>query len=213
MDQLRAAQALLADRVAEVADGLVHEGCGTFEDAAIRWLNSKVAIRPTTRRSYQQLLSCYLVPYFGARTLRLIQVTDIERFRIETLRRHSRLDQTGVHRSPAESEAWSRRSPREATGKSGEDQHSLDQSAHSRLGIIQSRSESRRERVRLAAQLAIEDHKVAFEMAKLMGRGEVPPLSMYLVYHAELLKLVASGAEVTPLRRLMSLRYGSARKS
>jgi hypothetical protein len=36
-------------------------------------------------------------------------------------------DQTGVHRSPAESEAWSRRSPRETTGKSGEDQHSLDQ--------------------------------------------------------------------------------------
>jgi integrase len=82
-DQLRAAQALLADRVAEVADGLVHEGYGTFEDAAIRWLNSKVAIRATTRRSYQQLLSCYLVPYFGARTLRLIQVTDIERFRTE----------------------------------------------------------------------------------------------------------------------------------
>jgi integrase len=82
-DELRAAQALLADRVAEVADGLVHEGYGTFEDAAIRWLNSKVAIRPTTRRSYQQLLSCYLVPYFGARTPRLIQVTDIERFRTE----------------------------------------------------------------------------------------------------------------------------------
>src|SRR5436190_6602562 len=82
-DQLRAAQALVGDRVTEVADGLVHEGYGTFEDAAIRWLNSKVAIRPTTRRSYQQLLSCYLVPYFGARTLRLIQVTDIERFRAE----------------------------------------------------------------------------------------------------------------------------------
>src|SRR5260370_18315034 len=82
-DQLRAAQALLADRVAEAADGLVHEGYGTFEDAAIRWLNSKVAIRPTTRRSYHHLLSCYLVPYFGARTLRLIQVTDIERFRTE----------------------------------------------------------------------------------------------------------------------------------
>ncbi len=82
-DELRAAQALLADRVAEVADGLVHEGYGTFEDAAIRSLNSKVAIRPTTRRSYQQLLSCYLVPYFGARTLRLIQVSDIERFRTE----------------------------------------------------------------------------------------------------------------------------------
>jgi hypothetical protein len=55
-DELRAAQALLADRIAEVADGLVREGYGTFEDAAIRWLNSKVAIRPSTRRIYQQLL-------------------------------------------------------------------------------------------------------------------------------------------------------------
>jgi hypothetical protein len=82
-DELRAAQALIADRVAEVADGLVHEGYGIFEDAAVRWFNSKVAIRPSTRRSYHQLLSCYLVPYFGARTLRLIQVTDIERFRSE----------------------------------------------------------------------------------------------------------------------------------
>ncbi len=82
-DELRAAQALLADRVAEVADGLVHEGYGTFEDAATRWLNSKVAIRPSTRRIYQQLLVGYLIPYFGGRTLRLIQVTDIERFRTE----------------------------------------------------------------------------------------------------------------------------------
>jgi integrase len=82
-DELRAAQALLADRVAEVADGLVHEGYGSFEDAATRWLKSKVAIRPSTRRIYQQLLAGYLVPYFGGRTLRLIQVTDIERFRTE----------------------------------------------------------------------------------------------------------------------------------
>ena len=82
-DELHAAQALLTDRVAEVADGLVHEGLGTFEDAATRWLKSKVGIRPSTRRSYQQLLSCYLIPYFGNRTLRLIQVTDIERFRTE----------------------------------------------------------------------------------------------------------------------------------
>jgi hypothetical protein len=82
-EELQAAQALLADRVAEVADGLVHEGLGTFEDAATRWLKSKVGIRPSTRRSYQQLLSCYLIPYFSNRTLRLIQVTDIERFRTE----------------------------------------------------------------------------------------------------------------------------------
>jgi len=81
--ELHAAQVLLADRLAEVADGLVHEGLGTFEDAATRWLKSKVGIRPSTRRSYQQLLCCYLIPYFGNRTLRLIQVTDIERFRTE----------------------------------------------------------------------------------------------------------------------------------
>jgi integrase len=81
--ELRAAQVLLADRVAEVADGLVHEGRGTFDDVANRWLNSKVRIRPSTRRSYEHLLVCYLIPYFGDRKLRLIQVTDIERFRAE----------------------------------------------------------------------------------------------------------------------------------
>ncbi len=82
-EELRAAQVLLADRVAEVADGLVHEGRGTFEDAATRWLKSKVRIRPSTRRSYEHLLVCYLIPYFGDRKLRLIQVTDIERYRTE----------------------------------------------------------------------------------------------------------------------------------
>jgi integrase len=82
-EELQAAQVLLAERIAEVADGLVHEGRGTFQDAATRWLNSKVRIRPSTRRSYEQLLVCYLLPYFGDRKLRLIQVTDIERFRAE----------------------------------------------------------------------------------------------------------------------------------
>lgn len=81
--ELQAAQVLLADRVAEVADGLVREGRGTFEEVAKRWLKSKVRIRPTTRRSYEQLVVCYLIPYFGNRKLRLIQVADIERFRYE----------------------------------------------------------------------------------------------------------------------------------
>lgn len=52
-------------------------------DAATRWLNSKVSIRPSTRRIYQQLLVGYLILYFGGRTLRLLQVTDIECFRTE----------------------------------------------------------------------------------------------------------------------------------
>ncbi|MGH8132264.1 MAG: tyrosine-type recombinase/integrase, partial [Steroidobacteraceae bacterium] len=62
---------------------IVHVGRGTFEDAVTRWLRSKVRIRPSTRRSYEQLAACYLVPYFGNRKLRSIQVTDIERFRTE----------------------------------------------------------------------------------------------------------------------------------
>lgn len=78
-----AAQALLAERLAELAQGIVHLGRGTFEDAATRWLKSKVRIRSSTRRSYEQLTTCYLVPYFGNRKLRLIQVADIERFRTE----------------------------------------------------------------------------------------------------------------------------------
>ena len=59
---------------------------------------ARPAARPSTRRSYEQLLVGYLIPYFGGRTLRLIQVTDIERFRTD-LAAGSRLDQTGVHRS------------------------------------------------------------------------------------------------------------------
>jgi len=82
-EELQAARILLADRVGEVADGLVHQGRGTFEDAATRWLRSKVGIRPSTRRSFEHLLVCYLIPYFGDRKLRLIQVTDIEHYRAE----------------------------------------------------------------------------------------------------------------------------------
>jgi hypothetical protein len=74
---------LLADRVAEVADGIVYLGSGTFDDAATRWLKGKVRVRPSTRRSCEQLVVCYLIPYFGDRKLRLIRVTDIERFRNE----------------------------------------------------------------------------------------------------------------------------------
>ncbi|MGH8134559.1 MAG: tyrosine-type recombinase/integrase [Steroidobacteraceae bacterium] len=79
----QAAQALLTERLAELAEGIAHVGRGTFEDAAARWLKSKVRVRPSTRRSYEQLTACYLVPYFGNRKLRLIQVTEIERFRTE----------------------------------------------------------------------------------------------------------------------------------
>ncbi|MEJ0007889.1 MAG: hypothetical protein WDM77_16375 [Steroidobacteraceae bacterium] len=82
-DELRAAQALLADRVAEVADGLVHEGQRNLRRRSDSMAQQQGCDRPSTRRIYQQLLVGYFIPYFGGRTLRLIQVTDIERFRTE----------------------------------------------------------------------------------------------------------------------------------
>ena len=82
-EEKNAAHALLADRLAELTEGIVHEGRGTFADASARWLKSKVRIRPSTQRAYEQIVSCYLVPYFGDRKLRLITVADIERFRTE----------------------------------------------------------------------------------------------------------------------------------
>jgi integrase len=79
----RAAQALLDERLSEVANGVIPEGRRSFEDAATRWLKSKVGVRPSTRRGYEQLITCYLIPYFGPRKIRSIHVTDIERFRAE----------------------------------------------------------------------------------------------------------------------------------
>lgn len=78
-----AAQALLEERLTEVANGVVNEGRRSFEDVATRWLKSKVRVRPSTRRGYEQLITCYLIPYFGSRKIRSIQVIDIERFRAE----------------------------------------------------------------------------------------------------------------------------------
>jgi hypothetical protein len=67
------------------------------------------------------------------------------------------------------------------------------------VGVVQSRAEHKRERMRLATQLGIEDNRVAMERAKLVpGRYEIPPLSLYVVYHADMLKLVAKGKTITP---------------
>jgi hypothetical protein len=66
------------------------------------------------------------------------------------------------------------------------------------VGIIQSRAEHRRERMRLAATLAIDDQRAAIELVKLSRRGSIPPLSTYVAYHADVLALVATGKSITP---------------
>jgi len=66
------------------------------------------------------------------------------------------------------------------------------------VGIIQARSEHRRERMRLAATLAVDDQRAAIELLKLTRRGSIPPLSAYVAYHADVLALVARGKSITP---------------
>ncbi|MEJ0007874.1 MAG: hypothetical protein WDM77_16285 [Steroidobacteraceae bacterium] len=112
--------------VAEVADGLVHEGYGPSKTQRFDGSTARLRFVPARAESTQQLLVGLSYPYFGGRTLRLIQVTDIERFPHRAEHWLSRLDQAGAQRTRPCSEAWSRRGPREATGKAGEDQHALD---------------------------------------------------------------------------------------
>jgi hypothetical protein len=67
------------------------------------------------------------------------------------------------------------------------------------VGIMQSQAEQRRERMRLATQLAIEDNRVAMQRAQLQpGRHSIPPLSLYVLYHADMLELLSTGRAVTP---------------
>lgn len=53
----------------------------TFSELADFYLESKVNIRVTTRKSYSGLIELYLKPYFGARRIQQISAADIERFR------------------------------------------------------------------------------------------------------------------------------------
>jgi integrase len=79
----RAAQALLSRRLEEIqrhaytppSERLI------FGEVARRYLESKVGIRSTTRRSYASLIELYLTPYFGERKIHQISAADIERYR------------------------------------------------------------------------------------------------------------------------------------
>ena len=70
--------------------------------------------------------------------------------------------------------------------------------------VVQTRSERRRDRIRLAVQAAIEDHKRVFEMAEKTGRDHIiQPLSSYLYYHARILDCLEKGhLTVDALREL-----------
>ncbi len=57
--------------------------------------------------------------------------------------------------------------------------------------IVQSRAQSRRERIRMAAQIAIEDLKMSIETASKSGkRASIQPPTVYLHYHMKLMELL-----------------------
>jgi hypothetical protein len=71
------------------------------------------------------------------------------------------------------------------------------------VGLINARAEGRRERLRLAVQMAIEDHKHLFAMAQEKARtyGQtvgVPPISAVLAYHVEVLEAFQKAGTLEP---------------
>jgi hypothetical protein len=70
-------------------------------------------------------------------------------------------------------------------------------------GWINARAESRRERLKLAVQMAIEDHKHLFTMAQQKARSTgavvgVPPISAVLAYHVEVLEAFQKAGTLEP---------------
>ena len=63
---------------------------------------------------------------------------------------------------------------------------------------IQQRTESRRDRLRLAAKLGEADFNFFLERAKKHG-GPMPPISLYVAYHADVLQALAED-DFTPKR-------------
>lgn len=60
---------------------------------------------------------------------------------------------------------------------------------------IQQRAESRRAKIRLASELAKEEHSFNFELAKLRGKAAtLHPLSSYQHFHYEVLTALEKGS-------------------
>lgn len=59
---------------------------------------------------------------------------------------------------------------------------------------IQNKAQAKRERMKVATQLAIEDHRIAHEAAKgFSGTTAIAPISTYVYFHALVLEALESG--------------------
>ena len=78
------------------------------------------------------------------------------------------------------------------------------------VGLLNARSESRRERLRLAVQMALDENKAMMDQARVKAESTgftvgVPPISATLAYHAEVLELLERAGRLEP-EDLVALR-------
>ncbi|MDQ2653801.1 MAG: hypothetical protein M3Z20_12265, partial [Chloroflexota bacterium] len=72
------------------------------------------------------------------------------------------------------------------------------------VALISARRERRQEIARLAFSAGLADMQHSVEVVKLnKGKARIPPLSVYVLYHAEVAKLIMDGIEPTKERMSM----------
>lgn len=59
--------------------------------------------------------------------------------------------------------------------------------------VIQQHYQTKRERLKIAADLGLSEYKHDLELAKGAGGGHVAPVSTYVIYHARLLEEMSRG--------------------
>lgn len=71
--------------------------------------------------------------------------------------------------------------------------------------IVQSRSQNKRERIRMAAQMAIEELKMSIEIASKSGkRAFISSPTVYLHYHMKLMELIENDSLDPDTLRLLT---------
>ena len=71
--------------------------------------------------------------------------------------------------------------------------------------IVQSRSQNKRERIKMAAQIAMEDVKMSMEIASKSGKlASIPAPIVYLHYHIKLMELLENNNLDSATLRLLT---------
>lgn len=72
---------------------------------------------------------------------------------------------------------------------------------------VQQHHQTRRDRLKMAVDLAVEDHGTSFELAKAKG-AKIAPISAYVIYHARVLDHLAKGTVTAETIKQLSKEFG-----